>query len=396
MPTKRGVIWRMMHRPQQLWLRRAFFHVHLWSGLALAVYMTVIGVTGSILVFRNEITGQAYRTAFGLPAGIIAPPTEAVLAAVKARYPAAKLTAFRSPTRRDPVETVFLQEGKKNSIVLLHPLTLEPLANLRPEPKWLVWVRSLHADLLGGKTGRLWNGAGAFALLVLCVSGLVLWWRGLSNAIKGLWFKWGSGWKRMNFDLHSAFGFWSVGLLLMWAVTGISFSWPKQYRMSVNALSAVPVNRVPVVKPSRIEVEAQLPKMLATAYATNPGAVMSGVDLRLGPKNPVVVYMTEGPSGDLLHTNYLYFDPASGDKIGEWQRGHPRNLGEWMMWAVVPWHYGNYWGTAIEIIWAFAGLSLPALAFTGVLMYWNRFLRKAMGRADAGFSNLLDRVRYEP
>ena len=46
---------RYFRRPQQLAVRRLNFQVHLWIGIILALYMMVIGVTGSILVFRPEL-----------------------------------------------------------------------------------------------------------------------------------------------------------------------------------------------------------------------------------------------------------------------------------------------------------------------------------------------------
>ena len=36
-------------------MRRLNFQVHLWVGIILTLYMIVIGVTGSILVFRPEL-----------------------------------------------------------------------------------------------------------------------------------------------------------------------------------------------------------------------------------------------------------------------------------------------------------------------------------------------------
>ena len=41
-----------MRAPQKLWLRRAIFQIHLWSGIGLGVYMFVICLTGSVLVYR--------------------------------------------------------------------------------------------------------------------------------------------------------------------------------------------------------------------------------------------------------------------------------------------------------------------------------------------------------
>src|SRR5882757_404897 len=41
--------------PQRVWLRRAIFQVHLLVGVVLALYSVVIGLSGSALVFKDEI-----------------------------------------------------------------------------------------------------------------------------------------------------------------------------------------------------------------------------------------------------------------------------------------------------------------------------------------------------
>jgi uncharacterized iron-regulated membrane protein len=46
---------RFFERPQQMWIRRANFQIHLWVGIVLALYLMVIGVSGSILVLRIEL-----------------------------------------------------------------------------------------------------------------------------------------------------------------------------------------------------------------------------------------------------------------------------------------------------------------------------------------------------
>jgi len=49
-------VWaRWVQQPQRVWLRRALFQVHLWSGMAIGLYILMISVTGSVLVYRNEL-----------------------------------------------------------------------------------------------------------------------------------------------------------------------------------------------------------------------------------------------------------------------------------------------------------------------------------------------------
>ncbi|HEY6507147.1 MAG TPA: PepSY domain-containing protein, partial [Vicinamibacterales bacterium] len=46
---------RWLRRPQQVWFRRALFQIHLWLGLALGLYVVVLSVSGSVLVYRIEL-----------------------------------------------------------------------------------------------------------------------------------------------------------------------------------------------------------------------------------------------------------------------------------------------------------------------------------------------------
>ena len=46
---------RWVRQPQKVWLRRAIFQVHLWAGIGVGLYVLFISVTGSVLVYRNEL-----------------------------------------------------------------------------------------------------------------------------------------------------------------------------------------------------------------------------------------------------------------------------------------------------------------------------------------------------
>ena len=46
---------RWLRQPQSVRLRRAFFQVHLWSGLGIGLYVIAISISGSILVYRSEL-----------------------------------------------------------------------------------------------------------------------------------------------------------------------------------------------------------------------------------------------------------------------------------------------------------------------------------------------------
>jgi len=102
---------------------------------------------------------------------------------------------------------------------------------------WLVSrLIDLHADLLGGPTGRKVNAIGAVAVLLSALSGLVIWWPGIQRWRRSLVLRRGVGWKRLTWDLHSAMGFWSVGFTIVFAVSGIYLSIPAVFHTFVDWL----------------------------------------------------------------------------------------------------------------------------------------------------------------
>src|SRR5450631_1683273 len=50
-----------MRRPQNVWLRKALFQVHLWTGIGVGLYVVAICLSGSALVFRAELSKHFTR-----------------------------------------------------------------------------------------------------------------------------------------------------------------------------------------------------------------------------------------------------------------------------------------------------------------------------------------------
>src|SRR5262245_8364547 len=50
-----SIVDRWLRQPQRVWLRRALFQIHLWTGLGIGLYVVVLSLSGSALVYRNEL-----------------------------------------------------------------------------------------------------------------------------------------------------------------------------------------------------------------------------------------------------------------------------------------------------------------------------------------------------
>ena len=77
-----------LRQPQRIWLRRAAFQIHLWVGLLIGLYVVVLSLTGSLLVYRNESRNDHHWIGFRLRGR--APNTSAIGAEVELEFAAGR------------------------------------------------------------------------------------------------------------------------------------------------------------------------------------------------------------------------------------------------------------------------------------------------------------------
>jgi uncharacterized iron-regulated membrane protein len=223
-PRHRPSAWaRWVHQPHNIWFRKALFQVHLWSGIGIGLYVLLISVTGSVLVYRDEL----YLAATPKPTLSIGPGpqlTDDQLKDAAIRVYAGYRVASLSRGVDQAVD-IELKRGDEVRRRLFDPVTGNDLGESVPLGLRLIpWLLDLHDNLLAGSTGRSVNGIGAVAILALAGTGLVIWWPGIKTWPRSLTLHRGVGWKRLTWDLHSMLGFWSIGFILLFAISGVYLS----------------------------------------------------------------------------------------------------------------------------------------------------------------------------
>ena len=219
---------RWIRQPQTAWLRKATFQVHMWCGIGVGLYVVIVSVTGSVLVYSNELYMAATR------APIIATEsgprlTDGQLKEAAARaYPGYAVMNIYRPPNPDQAVSISLKGSTDLKDRLFNPYTGEDLAESVPLGIRLVSkLIALHDDLLAGTTGRRVNGVGALLLVVLAFTGIVVWWPGIKTWRRSLTVHRNVGWQRFNWDVHSMIGFWSLGFILVFAVSGVYLGIPQ-------------------------------------------------------------------------------------------------------------------------------------------------------------------------
>ena len=223
---------RWLRQPRTVFLRKACFQMHLWIGLAIGLYVVVLSLTGSALVFRRELDGAfgPGRPALDRTARVLS--TEELTAAALRAYPGYTVAQFYGVQRRTPVAQVSLHRNGETIERVFHAYTGEDLGDPFPmASQVLLWVTDLHDDLLifENQRGRFLNGVGSILTTLLCLTGLVVWWPGTGGWRRGVTIKRGSAWPRFAFDVHSAFGFWFFAMIALWGISGIYLSMPTPF-----------------------------------------------------------------------------------------------------------------------------------------------------------------------
>jgi uncharacterized iron-regulated membrane protein len=200
----------------------------LWSGIAVGLYIFMMSVTGSVLVYRNEL----YRAA--TPERILLKGsgprlTDQQLAEYAGRlYPGYRVEKIAAALSLDQPVEVWLSRSNKIKKRLFDPRSGSDLGDAVPTGIWLVSkLLELHDNLLAGPTGLTVNGVGALALLALAVTGLTIWWPGIKTWRRSLTLHRGVGWRRLTWHLHSSVGFWSFAFMLVFGVSGVYLCFPQ-------------------------------------------------------------------------------------------------------------------------------------------------------------------------
>jgi uncharacterized iron-regulated membrane protein len=378
-----SVLHRFLHQPRKLFLRRALFQIHLWAGLLLALYVVVIALSGAVLVFAAELNAALLPRAIthGVSAQLAGIP--AAIKAGQAGCPRCTITQLTVPSPSMPVYQLQAKDEQGRAINLL----LDPSAKhlVRQGRTWVDWVHDLHYYLLLGTAyGMQINGVGGAILLLLTVTGAYIWWPGVKQWRRSLSISFANKWRRINYDTHNAIGIWTLALVFWWAFSGLYFGWYKQVQAAVNAISPLHGMVAPHLPAgaytASTSTRASLEAILAAAQQASPSGRLYSLSDPALTGATVTAYMDLRAPGDFSHRDLVTIDTVHARVLSVWHYGSNHSLGDWIIWAMHPIHFGTLWGTPVKIVWFLLGISLAVLSVSGVVMYWNRYLRHRLAQ----------------
>lgn len=382
-------------RSFRYWLQQ----VHLWSGLILCVPLVLLGLTGSVLVFHHEIEEW---TSAPLPAATAGTPQSAaaLVAAASSHVPAEfAAAAITFPEHAgDYAQIRFAKPGPRGSgppgrgpgqTVLVDPVSLAIVNRETPASNTLMRTfHVLHGNLMiEGRLGRQIVGALGVVMLVLGVSGLIMWW-----PRKGQWrtaFSVAKGARgfRLHRDLHGAVGFWSLIVFTVVSFTGVYIAFPetvgggvravfpgRDLRASANALTVEPADGV---TPLGID------GLILLAQEAAPGQDPATLMLSQRPNQPARVTLRRAPGDEGPALTTVYIDPWRARVI---EKRDPRDytIGETILAWQRALHEGSGLGWGWKILVFLSGLLPLLFSITGISMWLLKRHRRPARARRAG------------
>lgn len=343
--------------------------VHAWAGALLAVQLIVLGLSGSLLVLKDDwlrATLPAARQAVTATPQALGQAAEALEQA----YPGEiKTLVFARPDLgvhrvRLAKEASAYADGSGGVV-----------AALRGNARLEAWIFDLHHKLLAGEPGEMMVGIVGLAGAVLTLTGLVIWfpsWRAFG------WKLWPRSSRRRDLvAAHRDTGMIFLVPVFALCLTGGAIIFHEQSQALMTA--AFPGGIEPPKPPKAGQGDIDWPRALAAAQTRFPDATLRMAAWPARPGAPATIRLRQAgewhPNGRTL----VYIDPATSQAIGTLDS---RALAPGMRAynAFFPLHAASVGGRAYDLAIFLSGLALAGLGGVGL---WSFLVKPRQRRAAA-------------
>ena len=387
------------HKPKSInWAKhqkRWFGKWHLYVGIIAGAIVAFIGVTGSILVFQDEIDRALNPDLFEVIAQKKKMSVEEIVPIIKKNYPRLKIDYLMLNNFKNPNEAYSVMNLKSEEETFINPYTGLTSGKRIHTSSFIHVVTELHRTLLIPVAGRYICGLASLCLLILTISGLRLWvpkkWKQLKSALS---VRFNGSFKRQNYDWHNSLGFYSSPIVAILSLTGFSITFSILVIPFLFLLSGKSPQGVAQLLGAKSAWHAQavpLPLEAITAAAKQkmPNAHIGGIAF---PADKTGTYRLDILSGNLPKVGkreMLIVDQYTGKVLLNSRQDFPNVGNAYLSW-LTPIHYGSFGGRPTQIIAIIAGLMPLALFITGFIIWWPRYKKQKRGKKQKTDEATLD------
>jgi uncharacterized iron-regulated membrane protein len=349
----------------KLALRRAWFQVHKWIGLILAIAIIPLSLSGALLVWHEPLDRVLNPARYATTGRTLLPLDRYLVIARGGLKPGERIATLTVPDHGGPVMVAAAPAKAParpgppvRTNIYLDPPTARVLDVSSSNAGAYRFVHVLHGSLQIPGIGRTIVGWVGIALALSCLTGVWLWWPVTGSVRRGF------RWKRqrtVDGNLHHLLGFWIALPLLVLSVTGLWISFPGVFgggrpggMGGMGGMRGAPA--LPLATPARAVDQV----------------VASGAALAKGGRLRSVAWPTRAQPDWTITFARSGGEPAAvkvADDTGSASAAPARDRGGLarLMRRI---HDGEGMGIVWQIVIFAAGLVPAVLAVTGIIMWW--------------------------
>lgn len=372
--------------------KRWFGKWHLYLGIIAGAVLCITGITGSILVFQDEIDRALNKEMFVALKGEKRYEIEEIIPVVKEKYPDKKFSYVTVSDADNPNGTYRFyntEEAGKAGEFFVNPYTGEICGKRLFSSGFIRVVTNIHCTMLVPVAGRYIVGACTLCMLILTISGLRLW---VPQQYKK-WKQWKAvitvnfkhGFKRQNYDWHNVLGFYSAPVVIMLALSGFAITFSTVFIAFLFMLTGQSPQSVAGIFGKQSSYtqgakELSVGEVAAIAKKAFPAAEILGMAVPLTSQN---VYRLDMRSHGVAHTGnriMAMVDQYNGKLVLNSETDFPNVGNSYLSW-LTPIHYGTFGGMPTRILALLGGLMPLLLYITGFIIWWPRY-KKQKGKPE--------------
>lgn len=355
-----------------------FRTLHLVASTVFGLFAAAVGLSGSALVFREEIEHAIYEPIVRVEEART--PLDALFQAATAVEPARRISMVVFPEEPGRTVEFILQKREARTLkeadqmsVYLNPHTGAVEGSRRREASPIAKMRDLHFAFFSGPPGLTFNGFVALALVFLSFTGLVLW---IVASPRNQRFKLNlrGSFKSALWNVHRQAGVLSLALLVLVSITGAYYSFRDTYLKGIQAATGwAPPRGTPVVVATEGQAAHGLEEIVTAARALMPEARLAVMRIPAQKTQAwAATFHRAGDSGESTDSGPTAFLNPYTLEVVRLDDRQTMPLGGRLVKSMEPIHYGKFGGMPVKLLWVILGLLPLFFAMSGAIMWWNR------------------------
>ncbi|MDQ1470660.1 MAG: hypothetical protein QOJ99_2140 [Bryobacterales bacterium] len=357
-------------------VRSIVLKVHLFLGLVGAVFLLILGLTGSIIAFETDIPHWLNPNLFSVKPGPRTVPEQELVRLTEAQFAPARVNAVQFLRHPDLARVMQLPGGVR---VFVNPYTGAILGSVIgpfTSERTLGYIHQIHLRLVPDPRATPQLAAPgktfvSFAGLILCLlvpTWLFLFWRTRRTTVK-----WSASWFRISFDLHHVIGIYAALFLLTAAFTGIIIGFEFAENTIYARMHSERPGRPAVVesRPASNPTPITIDQAIAISRAAMPDPTLAGYSLPHKPKDVFAVMLrVPEETSDFVHSS-VAVDQFSG-RVLQVQDFRTDSPGFFWVRYNRSIHTGDILGTPTHILLSVSSLLLVVMVCTGPIIWWRK------------------------